>query len=259
MGSNAAETTEATALMAMLAAANDDPLAPRFWSYVEANPDADATYALQAVGFVTRMLDHTLPRRRRPSHTRVAGPGPRSRLKPGEAFHLTVGSQLADFTVEPVTGRIAVTTSWREPVEPASYEGSRMSRSSGPSAPPGRRHGRDRRRRLGRRIRPLVECRLPIVTDLVPSGLVSVGKLQRLGGPRGRRRAPGRANAVEPYARMGQRVDFCAEPRAGGKVKLHYLARVVTTGELYLGDGDRAVASRTGAGGRLSAPRIRIH
>ncbi|MFL5673755.1 MAG: hypothetical protein ACJ779_01995, partial [Chloroflexota bacterium] len=34
-----------------------------------------------------------------------------------------------------------------------------------------------------------------------------------------------------PYAEVGQRVVFCAEPRSGGgKVRLHYVARVIATG-----------------------------
>ena len=38
VGSNAQDATAATALMALLAAANGDPLASRFWSYVERSP-----------------------------------------------------------------------------------------------------------------------------------------------------------------------------------------------------------------------------
>ncbi|MFL5674690.1 MAG: Ig-like domain-containing protein, partial [Chloroflexota bacterium] len=43
VGKDVADTTQATALMAILAAANDDPLAGRFWAYVDANPDENAT------------------------------------------------------------------------------------------------------------------------------------------------------------------------------------------------------------------------
>ena len=75
--------------MAMLTAANDDPLAPRFWAYVDANPDTDATYALHAVGFVTRLLDHATPTAG--SFAYVSG-GNRTlvTLQPGESFHLTL-------------------------------------------------------------------------------------------------------------------------------------------------------------------------
>jgi hypothetical protein len=38
-------------------------------------------------------------------------------------------------------------------------------------------------------------------------------------------------NATYPYAEVGQRVDFCAEPRTdGGNVHLRYVARVISTG-----------------------------
>ena len=58
VGGSAADITAATALMALLAAANGDPLAPRFWAYVESNPGTEAPFALHAVGFVTQMLAH---------------------------------------------------------------------------------------------------------------------------------------------------------------------------------------------------------
>ena len=38
VGGSAADIAAATALMALLAAANGDPLAPRFWAYVEFEP-----------------------------------------------------------------------------------------------------------------------------------------------------------------------------------------------------------------------------
>ena len=92
VGSDAADVTQATALMALLAAANGDPLAPRFWAYVEANPDEDATYALHAVGFVTG-CSSTPPRP--PASFAYTSGGDRKvvKLEPGDAFHLTLAGQ----------------------------------------------------------------------------------------------------------------------------------------------------------------------
>lgn len=230
VGADAADTTEATALMAILAAANDDPLAPRFWSYVEANPDADATYALHAVGFVTRMLDHAAPT---PASFAYTSGGTRTvvTLGAGEAFHLTiVGSQLGDFTVEPVTGSVAVTTSWREPVDPASFEPDPDVQVSRTIAPAGVVGASDLVSvDLVVEFGPLSSDGCHTVTDLVPSGLVPVGKLRGWVDPEDTEATA--ANATEPYAMSGQRVDFCAEPRPeGGTAKLHYVARVVSTG-----------------------------
>jgi alpha-2-macroglobulin len=230
VGSDAADVTQATALMAMLAAATDDPLAPRFWSYVDANPDTDATYALHAVGFVTRLLDHATPAAG--SFAYVSG-GKRTAvtLRAGEAFHLTlVPSQVPDFTLEPVTGVIAVTTSWREPVDPASFTKDQdlaLTRTITPSGviKPGDLVTVDFVVDLGK----LSDSGCHVVTDLVPSGLVPVGQLR--GWVDSEDEQGALANATYPYAVVGQRVDFCAEPRAdGANIRLRYVARVISTG-----------------------------
>ena len=231
VGTSAADMTQATALMALLAAANDDPLATRFWSYVEANPDTDATYALHAVGFVTRMLDHAAPTPASFAYT-VDGKRTVVDLGPGQAFHVTVlGSQLASFTIEPVSGTIAMTSSWREPVDPATF-------TTDPDV------------RLFRTIKPsgvigsgdlvtvdlIVDLsRLPntgchIVTDFVPSGLVPVGNLRGWMDDPEDTEAVAR-NAAFPYAQVGQRVYFCADPHTnGGHATLRYVARVISAG-----------------------------
>ena len=68
------------------------------------------------------------------------------------------------------------------------------------------------------------------MTDFVPSGLVPVGRLQGWIDPEDEE-APARA-VTYPYRQVGQRVDFCAEPRAGGETaNLRYVARVITTGK----------------------------
>jgi hypothetical protein len=68
-----------------------------------------------------------------------------------------------------------------------------------------------------------------VVTDLVPSGLVPVGQLR--GWVDSEDEQGVLANATYPYAVVGQRVDFCAEPRAdGANIRLRYVARVISTG-----------------------------
>ena len=58
VGDDNIDVSAATALMAMLAAANGDPLAPRFWAYVAANPSSEAPFGLHAIGYVSRTLEH---------------------------------------------------------------------------------------------------------------------------------------------------------------------------------------------------------
>ncbi|MFL5683971.1 MAG: hypothetical protein ACJ77O_12610, partial [Chloroflexota bacterium] len=231
VGSDAPDMTEATALMAMLAAATDDPLAQRFWAYVEANPDADTTYALYAVGFVTRLLEGEAPTSS--SFAYVAN-GTRTvvTLEPGQAFHMTLAaSQVPDFTIEAVSGSIGLTTSWRERVDPKTFTKDpdvKITRTFAPSgvAKAGDLVTVDLVVDFGKRAN--FGCHT--VTDYLPSGLVAVGRLRGWVDPEDEQGAS--ANATYPYAEVGQRVDFCAEPRSdGANVRLRYVARVISTGK----------------------------
>ncbi|HEX6869017.1 MAG TPA: Ig-like domain-containing protein [Candidatus Limnocylindrales bacterium] len=238
VGSHVADTSQATALMAMLAAANDDPLAPRFWAYVEANPDEDATYALHAAGFAQAMETHApatpasfayvVDRERHVVH-----------LDPGATFRLIVTEQqVATLTLEPLEGDIAIVTSWQEPVVVESLE-------------------RDPDITIERLVEPagaigsddLVRVTLDVsvdasapagchpVVETVPSGLVAVGNLQGwITDEEGETQQ--RAMSL-PYRRSGQRLEFCYSG-----APLWYVARVVTRGT-YTWE-PAIVASRTG-------------
>jgi hypothetical protein len=230
VGTTAATITEGTALMAMLAAANGDPLAPRFWAYVEADPGVEAPYALHAVGFVARLLERAVPRAASFAYV-LDGARTVIQLDPGASFHLSLSQrQFASIKLEPLTGQLGVTTTWQEPVKPSAFT-------------------RDPDLTVSRRMTPsgtigpatLVRVDLTVslgpkapkgcyqVTDLVPSGLVPVGSLEGWVDPRTDEGAP--AGITYPYAQVGQRVTFCAErtPKSG-VVHLRYYARVVTTG-----------------------------
>jgi uncharacterized protein YfaS (alpha-2-macroglobulin family) len=68
-----------------------------------------------------------------------------------------------------------------------------------------------------------------LVTDLLPSGLVAVGRLEGWVDPDDEEPAP--KDVGYPYAQVGQRVSFCAERGKGMTVvHLRYFARVVTAG-----------------------------
>ena len=230
VGTTAATITEGTALMAMLAAANGDPLADRFWAYVEADPGGEAPYALHAVGFVARLLERAAPRAASFAYT-VDGTRTVVQLDPAESFHLSLTHpQFAALKLEPLTGQLGVTTSWQDPVKASSF-------------------AKDPDITISRRITPsgtigtaaLVTVDLTVklgpkapkgchqVTDLVPSGLVPVGNLEGWVDPNTDEGAP--RGITYPYAQIGQRVSFCAEktPKSG-VVHLRYFARVVTAG-----------------------------
>ena len=122
VGGSAADITAATALMALLAASNGDPLASRFWAYVEANPGTEAPSALYAVGFVTQMLAHGSLKRSSFEYE-VGGERKVVELEPGGTFQMSVTARqlntLSDRTDE---WRVGVTTSWREAVTASSFE-----------------------------------------------------------------------------------------------------------------------------------------
>jgi hypothetical protein len=230
VGDTAADITAGTALMAMLAAANGDPLAPRFWSYVQDNPDDDAVYGLHAVGFVSRLLDRRAHRPGSFAYT-IAGKRQVVQLDPGETFQLSLThEQLASLAIEQVNGQVGVTTTWPEPVKASAIAKDPDLKISRRIAPSGTIANSalvtvDLTVTLG----PKAPKGCHLVTDFVPSGLVPVGNLRRVVDPDEESPAP---TGVEyPYSQIGQRVSFCADKSTNkGVAHLRYVARVVTAG-----------------------------
>ena len=231
VGDSAADITAGTALMAMLAAANGDPLAGRFWSYVEANQADEAPYGLHAVGFVARLLERGAPRTATFGYT-IDGKREIVELEAGKSFHISVShAQLQSLTIEPVTGQIGVTTSWQEAVKPSSFAKDPDLTITRRMTPSGRIGAASLVRvdltvTIGRKAP--TGCHL--VTDIVPSGLVPVGNLQGWIDQSDETSAP--TNVEYPYAQVGQVVSFCADRGAKkvATVRLRYFARVVTAG-----------------------------
>ena len=230
VGTTAATITEGTALMAMLAAANGDPLADRFWSYVEGDPGVEAPYALHAVGFVARLLDRMVPRAASFAYT-VDGTRTVVDLEPSASFHLSLSQpQFASMKLEPLAGQLGVTTTWRETTKPSSFTKDpdlTISRRMTPSGAIGT--STLVRVDLTVTLGPKAPKGCHQVTDLVPSGLVPVGNLEGWVDPNTDEGGP--TGITYPYAQTGQRVTFCAEktPKSG-VVHLRYFARVVTAG-----------------------------
>ena len=230
VGESAADITAGTAMMAMLAAANGDPLAPRFWAYVEANPGTEAPYELHAAGYVIRMLERAAPGAATFAYT-IGDTREVVEIGTGDTFRMAVtDDQLASMTIEPVRGRIGVTTSWRETVKPSAFATDpdiTISRRVTPSGTIGTAAlvTVDLTVRLG--ATAPVGCHL--VTDNVPSGLVPVGHLEGWVAPDDQGQAP--EDVTFPYAQVGQRISFCADrTKDKAVVNLRYVARVVTAG-----------------------------
>ena len=94
VGETAADISDGTALMAILAAATGEPLAPSFWAYVEANPNADAVHDLHAIAYVERLLDRLPPKAVSFAYT-IGGTRKVVDLEPGETFTMTVTATAA--------------------------------------------------------------------------------------------------------------------------------------------------------------------
>jgi hypothetical protein len=229
-GDDGADVTSATSLMAMLMAAVGDPVAPRYRAYVEANPDLEATYALQQVGYVARVLAHLAPQ---PGSFAYEAGGKRRvvDLRSGESFHLTLTKgQLASFSIEPVSGATGLTTTWQEPVKASAFEKDPDVKIERTVKPSGTVNAAD-----------LVVVDLKVtfgskaaagchrVTELVPSGLIPVGVMR--GGAVDQETGEPIADVQYPDEQAGQRVVFCAEPSSTSRtVRLRYVARVITVG-----------------------------
>ena len=241
--------------MAMLAAANGDPLAARLWSSVDENPTTDAFYGLQAVGFVTRILER---QQRQPASFAYTLAGKRELIEiaSGKTYRLSLThEQFASLSIEPVTGRIGVTTTWREPVQPSTVArdpdlGITRTMTPGGTIHPSGLVTVDLTVTFG----PNAPTGCHLVTDLAPSGLVPVGDLQNWVDPNEESPAP---RGVEyPYAQVGQRVSFCAEKGNTGVAHLRYFARVVTAG-VYTWE-PAVVESRTATGRAALTGQITI-
>ena len=226
VGGSLDDTIEATSLVSLVAAQLGERFAPELEAYVEANPAFDELYNLQQVAFVTRMLDRTPSADARFAYT-LNGKRTVVDLGPGQSSWLVLlGDQRKGLTFEPLTGSVSVATTWQVP------------RAVDTIKP-------DPDLTITRTVLPagdipsttFVEVRLTAtfgsqvvsgyyeVTDLVPSGLAPVTRLQIPPGD-----DPSRFEG--PWDIEAQRVSFWVVPTALKRsVEMRYFARVVSPGE----------------------------
>jgi len=233
---DAEEVSEATELLALLAACVDDPLAADALAYVTDVPPLDDLAVLTQASVAGRLVAR-LPAER--AVVALVEDGERSTVEipAGGSVALQVSaSRRARMRLEPVSGAAAVTASWDEPAPSASALGRpdpdlALTRAVLPASPIA--SNSLVRVQLDLRVEGPGRSGAVEVTDLVPSGLAA------LGGPVGEGRDCGRY-AVAPARIEGQRVTFVvtfradpedeAEPRVPGTFCLDYVARVVTAG-----------------------------
>jgi hypothetical protein len=230
LGDDTTASATGTALVAMLMASYGDPLAPRYWAYVEADPSTTVPFELHGAGFTASMLEHAAAAPTSFAYT-IDGTRRVVELEPGETLRLGLTSaQLSTLSIEPIAGRIGVTSTWREPIRAEAIEPDpdlsivRIVRPSG-TIPAGSLVTVDLRVTFG--AQAPAGCHR--VTEQVPSGLVPVGVLRWWSDPELETVVP--SGVTYPDEQVGQRVVFCAEhARSTRTAILRYVARVITTG-----------------------------
>ena len=258
-GSSAADTTTATALMAVLAAMIGDDRAPAFWEYVTANPDPDQLQSLRGLAFVSASLQRV---GHEPASFAWTVDGKRAvvDLAGGNAFQMSLTpSQAATLSIERVSGSIDVLAGWRDATVPSAFQPDpdvTIERSIRPS--------------------PTVDASDLVVVDLhvsyrnlaakgchdvvelVPSGLTPVGPSAAWVDPNTERSAY--VDAYGPYDQSASTVRFCASPDTSFPDQtLRYFARVITPGTYVWEPAIVQSVSQTGRAALTPATSITIH
>ncbi len=223
VGASAAETVDATALMAVLAAGIGDPLAADLMEYVAANPSVETTHALELAETVRRVLERTPAAAASFAYT-VDGRRSVGRLEPGDAITIQLTpAQRRSLVLEVVAGRVGAGIAWREPADVTSLRPDTA--LSLTRTPPKNPLPIDRLVTVDLAVTfkaSALESACYDVVETVPSGLAptTIGADEGVTG------------IVYPTSVVGQTVSFCApnDPRSGRKAHLRYTARIVNAG-----------------------------
>ena len=229
-GDSTDDITEATSLMAVLAAATGDTRAPALWAYVEGNPSETEPYELFAAAYVGNLIDR-LPVQPASFAYLINGQRTVVELGTGETFQLMLTeAQRASLSMETIGGSIGMATTWREPVGASSLKRDpdvTIVRSRTPTAI---RSSDLVRIDLIVTFGPKAPAGCHLVSELVPSGLIAMGRMEAWPNEAEDGRTPS-VGITSPFSVVGQRVMFCAEPTKKHRtVRLRYYARVISPG-----------------------------
>jgi uncharacterized protein YfaS (alpha-2-macroglobulin family) len=203
---------------------------------VDANPAVDDLYNLQQVAFVTRMLDRTPSTAASFAYT-LSGKRTVVDLEPGQSSWLVLlGDQRKGLSFEPLTGSVSVATTWQVARDVSAIEPDPEIAITRTVLPAGDLPSTGFVEvRLTATLGSQVVSGCYLVTDLVPSGLAPVERLQV---PAGEDPAGESGRFETPWEMEAQRVSFCVDPAkakeptaATRSVEMRYFARVVSPGE----------------------------
>ena len=222
-------TTEATALLAVLAARVGDTLAPSMMEYVQAQPSGETSLALELVTAAQGALERTPAVAAAFAYT-LDGDRTEVRLEPGESETLVLSAtQRAGLRLEPVAGKTGLAVAWRAPTDPASLPHDTALTLTRPlptgTLPADHPVTIEMHVAFGTSA-PDAACYA--VVEEVPSGLAPLASWDVGSG----------ADVIGPASVVGQRVTFCvgnpvrkdASGRPIREATLRYAARVVNEG-----------------------------
>lgn len=225
-GESMATTMEATAMLALVATAIGDPLAPRLDRYVREMQTREAIFVLPEIGVIRWSLDR-LPRAGARFAWTVDGARREESLEPGASWStvLTEG-QREGFRLETLSGDVAVVASWTRTPGPGDLPSGGLVTIGRTVTPAG---DAPTTGLVKVKLRVVFDPKAPTgwweVTDRTPSGLAPV-----VGIPGWPDDPDVPRSILAPWEVAGQRVSWCLEP---GKVRdftLGYSARVVSPG-----------------------------
>lgn len=216
------DALEATALLALVATAIGDPLAPRMDRYVRDTRSSDGLYVLQQVGVIRWNLDR-LPRAAARFAWTVDGVRHEETLEPGASWTTSLTEQQRDgFRLQSLEGSIAVVASWTGAPGPGDLPAGDLvtiTRTVTPAA------DAPTVGIVRVALRVVFAPSAPIgcwdVTDRAPSGLAPLASAQHWDSS---------PDAYSPHAISGQRVSWCIDPTRRRDFILRYSARVVSAG-----------------------------
>jgi hypothetical protein len=216
------DALEATALLALVATAIGDPLAPRIDRYVRDTRSSGGLYVLHQIGLIRWNLDR-LPRAAARFSWTVDGARHEETLEPGASWTASLTArQRETFTLQSLEGSIAIVASWTGAPGPGDLPAGDLvtiTRTVTPAA------DAPTVGIVRVTLRIVFSPDAPVgcwdVTDRAPSGLAPLAAPQHWDS------APG---SNSPHAIAGQRVSWCIDPTRTRDFTLRYSARVVSAG-----------------------------
>jgi len=214
------DTHNAGRLLLMLTARLGEDFSRDVLQYLDDHPSRERLIALEQLAYIRAELER-LPRETSRFAWTVAGERHEVTLERGRSTSIVLtAEQRATFRMEPISGELAVITSWTGPGPLPTGDEASITRIISPAT------NVTERSLVQVTITTRFDTLAPdgcwLITDVAPSGLAPIESWWAWGG--------GAGDTNLPYSIRGQRVSWCAYPRDPDSRTFTYLARVVSPG-----------------------------